>query len=108
MENGTSRQPSPPPAPDVDKFNFLPQVLNLLDLIHSDADTAAVSQEVGYLTICLIEAVQLRLAFHEARSEADKIYGSNLGIKEQEIVIAKLTEHVNAKRSAEGAKGPIV
>jgi hypothetical protein len=49
--------------------------------------------------------VQLRLAFHEARSEADKIYGSNLGIKEQEIVIAKLTEHVNAKRFLEGFKG---
>jgi hypothetical protein len=41
--------------------------------------------------------VQLRLAFHEARSEADKITGSNLGIKEQEIVIARLTEQVNAK-----------
>jgi len=44
-----------------------------------------------------IQAVQLRLAFHEARSEADKITGSNLGIKEQEIVIARLTEQVNAK-----------
>jgi hypothetical protein len=42
--------------------------------------------------------VQLRLAFQEARSEANKIFGSNLGIKEQEIVIAKLTEHVNSKR----------
>ena len=41
--------------------------------------------------------MQLRLAFHEARSEADKIVGSNLGIKEQEIVIARLTEQVNAK-----------
>ena len=41
--------------------------------------------------------MQLRLAFHEARSEADKITGSNLGIKEQEIVIARLTEQVNAK-----------
>jgi hypothetical protein len=38
------------------------------------------------------------LAFHEARSEADKIIGSNLGIKEQEVVIEKLTEQVNAKR----------
>ena len=46
----------------------------------------------------LIQAVQLRLAFHEARSEADKIIGSNLGIKEQEVVIEKLTEQVNAKR----------
>jgi hypothetical protein len=46
----------------------------------------------------LIQAVQLRLAFHEARSEADKIVGSNLGVKEQEIVIEKLTKQVNAKR----------
>jgi len=43
--------------------------------------------------------VKLRLAFHEARSDADKIVGSNLGIKEQEIVIAKLTEQVEAKKS---------
>lgn len=42
--------------------------------------------------------MQLRLAFHEARSESDKIVGSNLGIKEQEIVIARLREQVNAKR----------
>lgn len=42
--------------------------------------------------------MQLRLAFHEARSEADKISGSNLGVKEQEIVIARLTEQVNAKK----------
>jgi hypothetical protein len=85
-----SRQTSPPPAPDFDKFNFLPHVTNLLNLIHSDADTNVVSTE----------AVQLRLAFHEARSEANKNFGSNLGIKEQEIVIAKLTEHVNAKRKS--------
>jgi hypothetical protein len=45
-ENESSRQSSPPPAHDFDKFNFLPHVLNLLNLIHSDADTAAVSQEV--------------------------------------------------------------
>jgi hypothetical protein len=46
----------------------------------------------------LTQAVQLRLAFHEARSEADKVVGSNLGIKDQELVIAKLTEQVNAKK----------
>jgi hypothetical protein len=45
MEDG-SRQVSPPPAPDFDKFNFLPHVTNLLNLIHSDADTSAVSTEV--------------------------------------------------------------
>lgn len=51
-EHESSRQsPAPPPPPpplphDFDKFNFLPQVLNLLSLIHSDADTATVSSEV--------------------------------------------------------------
>jgi hypothetical protein len=57
-----------------------------------------VSAEVGPDGNDLMQAVQLRLAFHEARSEADKIVGSNLGIKEQEVVIAALTEQVNAKR----------
>ena len=45
-ETASSRQSSPPPTHDFDKFNFLPHVLNLLNLIQSDADTAAVSQEV--------------------------------------------------------------
>jgi len=45
-EMASSRQSSPPPTHDYDKFNFLPHVLNLLKLIQSDADTAAVSQEV--------------------------------------------------------------
>ena len=45
-EAKTSRPASPPPSHDYDKFNFHPHVLNLLNLIHSDADTAAVSQEV--------------------------------------------------------------
>ena len=99
--DGSSRQSSPPPSHDYDKFNFLPHVLNLLNLIHSDADTGAVSQEVDPLSTWLIQAVQLRLAFHEARSEANKITGSNLGVKEQEIVIARLTEQVNAKMYAD-------
>jgi hypothetical protein len=42
----SSRQSSPPPSHDYDKFNFIPHVLNLLNLIHSEADTGAVSQEV--------------------------------------------------------------
>jgi hypothetical protein len=46
INDGSSRQSSPPPSHDYDKFNFLPHVLNLLNLIHSDADTGAVSQEV--------------------------------------------------------------
>jgi hypothetical protein len=53
VENGdrrkmddVSRHASPPPAPDFDKFNFLPHVTNLLNLIHSDADTNVVSTEV--------------------------------------------------------------
>ena len=46
----------------------------------------------------------MRQAFQDARSEADKIFGSNLGVKEQEIVIAKLTEHVNAKRFVESVR----
>ena len=69
--------------------------------MHSDADTATVSQEViapVLATTNSLQAVKLRTAFHEARNEADKITGSNLGIKEQEIVIAKLTEQVTAKR----------
>jgi hypothetical protein len=45
-ETESSRQSSPPPSHDYDKFNFLPHVLNLLNLIHSDADTTTVSQEV--------------------------------------------------------------
>src|SRR5277367_2100083 len=45
-ETASSRQSSPPPTHDFDKFNFLPHVLNLLNLIQSDADTGAVSQEV--------------------------------------------------------------
>ena len=45
-EASSSRQSSPPPTHDFDKFNFLPHVLNLLNLIQSDADTGAVSQEV--------------------------------------------------------------
>lgn len=45
-EAETSRPASPPPSHDYDKFNFRPHVLNLLNLIHSDADTVAVSQEV--------------------------------------------------------------
>src|SRR5947207_11613415 len=98
INDESSRQSSPPPSHDYDKFNFLPHVLNLLNLIHSDADPSAVSQEVYDIEdLSKIQAVQLRLAFHEARSEADKITGSNLGIKEQEIVIARITEQVNAK-----------
>jgi hypothetical protein len=42
-----SRQPSPPPSHDYDKFNFLQHVQNLLTLIHSDAELATVSQEVS-------------------------------------------------------------
>jgi hypothetical protein len=47
-DTASSRQSSPPPPPahDYDKFNFLLYVQNLLTLIHSDADTAVVSQEV--------------------------------------------------------------
>lgn len=45
-EAETSRPASPPPLHDYDKFNFRLHVLNLLNLIHSNADTAAVSQEV--------------------------------------------------------------
>jgi hypothetical protein len=45
-EQESSRQSSPPPPHDYDKFNFLPHVLNLLNLIHSDADTGTVSTEV--------------------------------------------------------------
>ena len=46
INDESSRQSSPPPSRDYEKFNFLPHVLNLLNLIHSDADTAAVSTEV--------------------------------------------------------------
>jgi len=45
-EAETSRPASPPPSHDYDKFNFRPHVLNLLNLILSNGDTAAVTQEV--------------------------------------------------------------
>jgi len=45
-ENGVYKQTVTPSKPDYDKFNFVPHVLNLLNIIHSDGDVTAVSQEV--------------------------------------------------------------
>ena len=46
-ESQASRSSTPPPSHDFNKYNFLPHVLNLLNLIQSDADTSAVSSEVS-------------------------------------------------------------
>ena len=45
-DNLASRTSTPPPSHDFNKYNFLPHVQNLLNLIQSDADTNLVSSEV--------------------------------------------------------------